>query len=115
GWHAVGLGFEDLRKKLDRLRPLVEAEGRQMERFTISLRARLNVFDGPAGTPPGERRPLSGTVDEVAEDIRAYADLGVKHLVFDIFPVDRRNIFDQLKLFTKKVRTLAGPPPAPKK
>ena len=88
GWHPVGanpavpLGPSELKKSLDELYALTEAEGRDPRTLTISYKAPL--YD--VGTPiaPGvSRRPFTGSADQVREDIATFESLGVSELIFD--------------------------------
>jgi probable F420-dependent oxidoreductase len=85
GWHPVGanpavpLGPAELRRLLDELFRLTEAEGRDPRALTISYKA--PVYD--ATRAASERRPFSGSTEQVAEDIATFARLGVSELIFD--------------------------------
>jgi len=88
GWHPVGanaavpLPPSELRLLLDELHRLTEAEGRDPKSLTISYKA--PVYDvGQQRLPSGERRPFTGGPSQVAEDIEAFAALGVSQIVFD--------------------------------
>jgi len=88
GWHPVGanpavpLSPTELREQLDLLARLTEAEGRDPSSLTISFKA--PVYDPSVTTLTGrERRPFSGTVQQIADDIGAYEKAGVHELVFD--------------------------------
>ncbi len=88
GWHPVGavdaapLLPDDFRAKMDMLRRLTEAEGRDPSKLDISLKA--PVYDTNAGKrADGGRRYFTGTDQQIAEDIRLYQDMGVGEIVFD--------------------------------
>jgi len=86
GWHPVGanaavpLSPPELRGLLDELYRLTEAEGRDPKSLTISYKA--PVYD-LGQRVRGERRPFSGDAAQVADDIAAFARLGVSEIVFD--------------------------------
>jgi probable F420-dependent oxidoreductase len=86
GWHPVGanpavpLGPADLRRDLDELYRLTEAEGRDPSTLTISYKAPLYDVSRHAGV---DRRPFTGSAEQVAEDIATYERLGVSELIFD--------------------------------
>jgi probable F420-dependent oxidoreductase len=88
GWHPVGanpavpLGPAALRASLDQLYRMTEAEGRDPSRLAISFKAPLYDAERPVA-PGGARRPFSGSAAEVADDIEAYARLGVGEMIFD--------------------------------
>src|SRR5437899_10074626 len=88
GWHPVGanaavpLPPAAPRLLLGELYRLTEAAGRDPKSLTISYKA--PVYDvGQRQLPGGERRPFSGSVDQITDDIAAYARLGVSEIVFD--------------------------------
>src|SRR5688572_7490720 len=85
GWHPVGanpavpLAPAELRGLLDELFRLTEAEGRDPKALTISYKA--PIYDAARGG--GERRPFSGSADQIADDIATFTRLGVSELIFD--------------------------------
>jgi probable F420-dependent oxidoreductase len=88
GWHPVGanpaapLRPAEMRVLLDELRRLAEAERRDPATLTISYKAPL--YDAGPGVDGGrERRPFSGSPQAIADDIGAFAALGVSELIFD--------------------------------
>ena len=92
GWHPVGanpavpLRPAELRARLDDLRRLTEAEGRDPASLTISFKAPLydTALTGSALDVEGtERRPFSGASGQILDDIAAYAALGVSELILD--------------------------------
>jgi probable F420-dependent oxidoreductase len=88
GWHPVGanpavpLTPADLRRDLDELYRLTEAEGRDPSALTISYKAPLYDASHPVAAG-ADRRPFSGSPDQIAEDIATYERLGVSELIFD--------------------------------
>ena len=88
GWHPVGanpavpLTPADLRRDLDELYRLTEAEGRDPSALTISYKAPLYDVSRPVAAG-ADRRPFSGSPDQIAEDIATYERLGVSELIFD--------------------------------
>lgn len=93
GWHPVGanpavpLRPPEMQAKLDELRRLTEAEGRDPATLTISYKAPLydvtqsGEIDKQVGL---DRRPFSGTTAQIVEDVAAYGQLGVSDLIFDV-------------------------------
>ena len=67
-----------LARAIGRLRRLVEAEGRDPDKIHVRFGGGWN--ETPRRGPEGERLPMSGTVQQVAGDLRRYRDLGVDHL-----------------------------------
>lgn len=92
GWHPVGanpaspLRPEEMRAKVDQLRGLTEAEGRDFSAITVSYKAPLydTTVTGAALDAGGtERRPFSGTTAQIIDDIGVYERLGVSELILD--------------------------------
>ena len=87
GWHPVGavaaspLPPDEMRAHLDTLKRLTDSEGRDFSALTISYKAPL--YDIGIPSPDGSRRAFSGTPDEIADDIRTFAAIGVHELIFD--------------------------------
>jgi alkanesulfonate monooxygenase SsuD/methylene tetrahydromethanopterin reductase-like flavin-dependent oxidoreductase (luciferase family) len=80
-------GFIGGNVPLDEVAPLVnemkvatEAAGRDFDTLHLVSRGTFRLH----GSPQGEnRRPLWGTLDEIKEDIRRYADAGLTELFLD--------------------------------
>jgi probable F420-dependent oxidoreductase len=87
GWHPVGaiaaspLPPEEMRAHLDSLKQMTAAEGRDFSALTISYKAPL--YDTSLPDRAGARRSFSGTPDQIADDIRSFAAIGVHELIFD--------------------------------
>jgi alkanesulfonate monooxygenase SsuD/methylene tetrahydromethanopterin reductase-like flavin-dependent oxidoreductase (luciferase family) len=73
GYHASQTGPDDLRPRL----PIIQAEARGAGRPmpTLSIRTRVKP-----GQPRGSKYALTGRPDEMLADLRAFADLGVRHV-----------------------------------
>jgi probable F420-dependent oxidoreductase len=112
GWHPVGaiaavpLPPAELRAKLDELKRLTEAEGRDFSALTISYKAPL--YDVALPGPDGGRRPFSGTAEQVAGDIRAFAAIGVDELIFDFRGESLAESLERMERFAAEVRPLVG-------
>jgi probable F420-dependent oxidoreductase len=109
GWHPVGanpavpLRPAELRVSLDQLFRMTEAEGRDPSALTISFKA--PVYDVSATTLTGtERRPFSGSAQQVADDVGAYEKLGVSELVFDFRSEHLAETLDRMERFAQTIR-----------
>lgn len=87
GWHPVGanpavpLRPAELQASLETLHRLTEAAGRDPKALSISFKAPVyDVTLTPAGA---DRRPFTGSPEQVVEDIATYARLGVSEMIFD--------------------------------
>ncbi len=92
GWHPVGanpavpLGPDELRRALEELARLTEAQGRDPKALTISYKA--PVYDSERAIAGSDRRPFTGSAAQIHDDIETFAQLGVSELIFD-FRSDR--------------------------
>ena len=112
GWHPVGanpaipLRPAELRAELDDLRRLIEAERRDFSTLTISYKAPL--YDPGQGVDGGaERRPFSGSPQAIADDIGAFAALGVSELIFDFRSESLAESLDRMARFAPLIRPTA--------
>jgi len=112
GWHPVGavaaspLPPQEMRAHLDTLKRLTEAEGRDFSALTISYKAAL--YDAGISSPDGSRRPFSGQPAEIADDIRTFAAIGVRELIFDFRGQSIPESIERLQRFAAEVMPLAG-------
>jgi probable F420-dependent oxidoreductase len=96
---TFGDGFSGGNMPLDRVAPLVrelrmaaERAGRDPGRLPVVCRGTFHPFDTPQGP---SRRPLFGSLDEIREDVRRYAELGLTELFLEAnvtlhgWPVER--------------------------
>jgi probable F420-dependent oxidoreductase len=112
GWHPVGanpaipLRPVELRAELDDLRRLTEAERRDFSALTISYKAPL--YDPGQGVDGGaERRPFSGSPQAIADDVGAFAALGVSELIFDFRSESLAESLDRMARFAPLIRQTA--------
>jgi probable F420-dependent oxidoreductase len=113
GWHPVGavdaapLLPDDFRAKMDELRRLTEAEGRDPSRLQVSLKA--PVYDTNADTrADGERRYFTGAPEQIADDIRLYQGLGVSEIVFDFRADTLSGCIERMRACAEGVMRLVG-------
>jgi len=109
GWHPVGanpavpLRPAELRASLDELYRLTEAEKRDPSKLTISYKAPL--YDTGQGVDGGaERRPFSGSQQEITDDIATYARLGVSELIFDFRSESLPESLERMERFAPLMR-----------
>jgi probable F420-dependent oxidoreductase len=112
GWHPVGanpavpLRPAELKASLDELARLARAAGRDPSRITISYKA--PVYDPSATTIGGaERRPFSGSVAEIVDDIRTWKSLGVSELIFDFRSEKLDDTLSRMERFATSVKRAA--------
>ena len=97
GWHGVRQSPDDVARVASRIAELRSANGRNMDSFTVSLRAGLDVVDAPLR---GEgRTPLRGAKDQIAADLDAYARCGLDYLVAEPRAAAPEQFIAQLEQF----------------
>jgi probable F420-dependent oxidoreductase len=108
GWHPVGanpavpMRPAELRASLDQLFRLTEAEGRNPAALTISFKA--PVYDTSVTTLGPDRRPFSGSAQQIADDVGTYEKLGVRELVFDFRSEQLNETLDRMAGFAQALR-----------
>ncbi len=112
GWHPVGaiaaspLPPAEMTKHLATLKKLTEEAGRDFSALAISYKAPL--YDTSVPDRDGSRRSFSGTPQEIAADIRAFAKIGVHELIFDFRGDSIARGIEGLQRFAAEVLPLAG-------
>jgi alkanesulfonate monooxygenase SsuD/methylene tetrahydromethanopterin reductase-like flavin-dependent oxidoreductase (luciferase family) len=110
GWHPVGanaavpLPPSELRLLLDELYRLTEVEGRDPTSLTISYKAPVYDVGQRELRPGGDRRPFSGSAAQVADDIGAFARLGVSEIVFDFRSESLTESLERMESFGPVIR-----------
>ena len=79
-------------------------EGRDFTELTISYKAPL--YDAAVPDRDGSRRSFSGTPHQIAEDIRAFAKIGVHELIFDFRAESLGDSLERLQRFAADVMPL---------
>ena len=114
GWHPVGanpavpLRPAELAASLAELRVLSEKAGRDPASLTISFKAPVYDADRRTATRAGaDRLPFTGSVEQVVEDIAAYAALGVSELIFDFRSDSLAETVERMERFATEVKPVA--------
>jgi probable F420-dependent oxidoreductase len=109
GWHPIalrppGLLFpEEYAKRAQQLQAWAREAGRDPRAITLSVRVPMEVRPTRLAVPAGERPLFQGTAEQVIGDIRAYADAGVTHFVWDFTNQDLRAVLENLERFARDV------------
>jgi probable F420-dependent oxidoreductase len=103
GWHPSNLDPVTLAQKREVLRRLCVEAGRDPDSLTISTRVN-NVAFGDSGDTVGRPAPLSGTPQQIIDNIRRYADAGVSHIVLGIRGRDPETMLQTVRRFADEVR-----------
>jgi probable F420-dependent oxidoreductase len=78
GYLAIAATPEALRDEATELRRLAEQDRRDPTELTLALLGGITITGRPA---PRQRAPLTGTPEQVSEDLHRYAEAGLQHLV----------------------------------
>jgi len=97
GWHPINLGLEEFRAGVERYRALCERFGRQPGPVI------LRHMPGGRTRPSGERWPFTGSPEEIAADIRAYAEAGLDELMLSLFARTPQELLQALRSFMRDV------------
>lgn len=106
GWHPIGLrppvGLQppEMAARVRRVRDLAAAAGRDPAAITISFKAPLKFAEAASQA----RTLLTGTPDQIVEDLRTYVDAGVEHFVFDFSVTTVADMLRDLERFAAVVR-----------
>ena len=109
-WHPVGaipaapLEPEELAENLAYLHRHAERAGRDPAEIQVSMKAPL--YDASSDAD-GSRRRFSGSPDVVLEDIHAYAEVGVTHLIFDFRSPRHAETEERMERFAGEVMAAA--------
>ena len=109
-WHPVGaipaapLEPEELAENLAYLHRHAERAGRNPADIRVSMKAPL--YDASSDAD-GSRRRFSGSPDVVLEDIHAYAEVGVTHLIFDFRSSRHAETEERMERFAGEVMAAA--------
>ena len=80
GWNAVFLPPEQVAAMFNTIKQMTKEAGRDPSALTLTVRANGKITEKPLG---GDRQRFNGSVDQVAEDVRALRAIGVMELLFD--------------------------------
>lgn len=82
GFHPAGIKrFDDLESIIKSIKDMANKARRNPDEMGILIREVPTILDK---SDTGKRKPFIGTIDEIAEDIRRYSEIGVTDLFFDL-------------------------------
>jgi probable F420-dependent oxidoreductase len=118
-WHPIGLrgpaglAPDELAAKLDRIRTLARAAGRDPAAIQVALRAPIDLWPTHGKAPGSAERLLAGPPTKVAADIRAYEAAGVDTLILDFTRPDAAAMIAVMRRVAREVRPLLTRSPRP--
>lgn len=85
GLHLIDATPTELKHLINQFRSICEEEKRDIRTVTLSLRQSLRLTE-KALTPEERKLPLTGSIDQVTEDLLAYKALGIEDVAIGIRP-----------------------------
>jgi alkanesulfonate monooxygenase SsuD/methylene tetrahydromethanopterin reductase-like flavin-dependent oxidoreductase (luciferase family) len=58
--------------------------------------------------PDGQRRPLTGTPSQIADDIKRYADVGVRHMMVNLQADTLEQTLGRMQQFADRIMPLTA-------
>jgi len=104
GWQPGWSRPEQLAEELQEFQRVAERVGRDPKSVEISLLRPIQILNQKADS----RRPLVGTPEQIAEDIRAYQRLGVSHMLFSFRTRSVAEATETVERFATQVRPLVS-------
>jgi probable F420-dependent oxidoreductase len=96
-----GLGPAKLAAEVAALRDMAKQAGRDAQALRIQFKAPLRVT---AERSPRGHRLFNGAAEDVAADVRAYAEAGVQEFVFDLATNEVDEMLDTITRFMRDVK-----------
>jgi probable F420-dependent oxidoreductase len=100
-WHPGWSRPDQLADQRRELEAIAAKAGRDPATLDITLLRPMQILDRPAD---GQRRALIGTAEQVVEDIHAYEEVGVSHLVLGFRTTNGQEMLQQIERFAAEVR-----------
>ena len=101
-WHGINLTPGELAAKRESLRRLSKEHGREDGSVQVSLRANVRIGE-TQHSDTGDRTPLTGTVDDIVDDLRRYEEAGLEYLVLSVAARDTESTIEGLHRFADEI------------
>jgi probable F420-dependent oxidoreductase len=105
GWHTAFPSPAALGQGLRRLREECARQGRAFEDLAITMRAGLSIRPSPLGP---DRRPLQGSAEEIAGDLRGLAAQGVHEILLETRQRTLEDMVSIFETFAREIRPRLG-------
>ena len=102
---TAGLEPDELKSKIQHLASLTEKTGRDPASIKTCFSTDLG-FDYGSDTP--DRRTLSGSPEQIAQDIRRYAEVGVEYFLFSYRSGSVTEVLESMEQFATEVKPLVA-------
>jgi probable F420-dependent oxidoreductase len=101
-WHGIRLTPGELAAKRETLRRLCKEHDREESSVEVSLRANVRIGETQY-SDTGDRTPLTGTVDDLVDDLRRYEEAGLEYLVLSVAARDTDSTIEGLHRFADEI------------
>ena len=81
GWFPVGIPLRDIGAIFEGIKGMAKENGRDPAAMELIVRANVEIHDAPVQK---DRMDFAGTLEQIAEDVRATAKLGAAEIVLDV-------------------------------
>ena len=102
GWHPINLGLEQFGEGVTAYQAACQAAGKLAGPVCLRTMPRSRV------RPEGERFPFTGSPEEVAADIDAYAAAGLSQILFSPTVTSMEEIREAMRIIAEEVRPLVS-------
>lgn len=113
GWFPVGSNpkfpldtIDKYQDRLSRLKQLTSEAGRDIDDITLTFWANWRYNSESLRTQEGERHLLSGSAQEVADDLKRLRDLNVQHVLFNLVHKDVESSHATMQSFVDTIPPL---------
>ena len=114
-WYPIGTNpafpvgtLEQYSQYADRVRDYARRADRDPDELDFAYSASWFDDTGAQAGPEGNRRSFTGTPEQIAGDVKAHEEIGIKHLVFNFQSATQEEMTNRLEQFAEKVIPLAG-------
>jgi probable F420-dependent oxidoreductase len=109
GWlGGVGGPLEYLENTIKTIKDNAKKANKDPNNFKVILLTYPNIIDSKNPSNEGQRFPLTGTVDQIGNDIKRIKDMGINHVIFgyNLLPIGRHidSMIEKTKQLSKFAR-----------
>jgi probable F420-dependent oxidoreductase len=105
GWFPVYIPLAEIGGVFESVKAMVREAGRDADQFKLLIRGNLKLTSSPISK---DRADFSGTLEQIAEDIRAARKLGADELLLDLQGTPEMLALDKTMKAMEEVRNAAG-------
>jgi probable F420-dependent oxidoreductase len=95
GWLGVLFGpFDQLQSTINAMKELASKSKKDSNSFRVILLTYPNIQES-GNSAGGQRFPMTGTIEEIGDDIKVIKDMGIEHIVLGFFFSPKYESIDQ--------------------